>query len=198
MMRKMILATLLAAVAAGPVLAQDRGELRENRREYREDRRDFREDRRDFRQDRRDYRQGEISRGEFRDERRDFRGDRRDFREDRRDFRDDRRDIRNDRREFWNDRGWRGQRTGWRDNRWYGNWNGGSYYHPRGYAYRPYSVGLILPRAYWNDGYYISRYDDYRLGRPGLNRRWVRVGPDALLINVRTGRVIDVVRGRFW
>lgn len=182
-MRILIAAALAAATMVGPALAQaDPSE----RREWRDDRRDFQRDRRDFQQDRRAYERGDISRREFREERREFQDDRRDFRDDRRDWREARRD------------GAYHNGQGWRDGRYHGAWNGHRYYHPRGYDYRSWGVGYRLPRAYWGDPYWISRPYDYRLFSPYRGTRWVRVGPDALLINVHTGRIVQVVRSRFY
>jgi Ni/Co efflux regulator RcnB len=35
------------------------------------------------------------------------------------------------------------------------------------------------------------------VGRPPKGYRWVRYGPDLLLVNVRTGRISDVIYGAF-
>lgn len=187
-MRKLIMSALLAAVAAGPALAQDYGDRREwneSRREWRDDRRDFQNDRREWRDARRD---GVVTPGE----RREWREDRREFQRDKREFYGARREWRDDRRD------WRYERN-YRDPRWAGsNWNGRSYYHPRGVYYRPYEVGYSLPRSYWGRSYWIDRHWDYRLSRPYAGARWVRVGPDAVLVRVNNGRVLDVRRDIFW
>ncbi|WP_419813995.1 RcnB family protein [Glacieibacterium sp.] len=124
--------------------------------------------------------------GEYRHDRREIREDRRELREDRRDFRRDRREFRDDRRGGY-DRGYRGER-----------FRAGSYYHPRGYGYRSWNTGAYLPRAYWGQRYWIGNPVGYRLdyARPGT--RWIRVGPDALLIRTYNGSVIRVVRNLFY
>lgn len=116
------------------------------------------------------------------DRRDDLRDDRRDFREDRRDYRDDRRD---DRRDF-------------RDDRRADRYQAGRYYGPRGYAYRNWAVGSIFPNAYYDRRYWIGNYAQYRLPSPYRGARWVRYGPDAVLIRVRDGSVIRVIRNRFY
>ncbi len=138
------------------------------------DERDYRHDRRDYREDRRD----------FRDDRRDFRHDRRDFRDDRRDFRFDQRDFRQSRQNDWR---WSGPRH-----------RAPAYFYPRGYRYQPYGVGIRLPRSYFGGGYWINDPGYYRLPPAYRGTRWVRVGPDALLISLANGIVISAVRGLYW
>lgn len=178
MLRKIILAALAATTLAGPALAQTSyGELRRDREEIRQGRAELRDDLR-----RGDYR-------EYREDRRELAEDRREYREDRRDFRRDRdwrhgRDWRNDRRTDWR---WDGNRH---RERWYG--------YPRGYAYRPYGVGYAVPRGYWGNRYWIARPDYYRLPPAWRGTRWVRVGPDALLIRIGDGFVVRAVRGLWY
>lgn len=205
-----------------------RQERRDDRQEFRRERRqDFQGFRQERREDRQDLRQGEVSRREFRRDRaedvRDFRRDRagdiRDFRrdrsEDRRDFRRDRFD---DRREFRGDRnGW----NGWNNNR--GNWsrewrrdprynwqdwrqrNRGSfrfpqYYAPRGwsYGYRRFSLGVILGAPLFAQNYWINDPWEYRLPPAYGPYRWIRYYDDVMLVDVRNGRVIDVIYDFFW
>lgn len=69
----------------------------------------------------------------------------------------------------------------------------------RRWSYRPVSVGYRLRPAYYGPRYYITNYSAYDLQAP-RNRwlRWIRYGDDLLLVNIRTGRVLDVVHYRFW
>jgi Ni/Co efflux regulator RcnB len=116
---------------------------------------------------------------------RDWRHDRTDVRHDRRDVREDRRDLRRDRRELRGDR-----RDVRRHSRYiapYHNWN-----------YRPVTVGFRLQPAFYGSRYYISDYGMYHLRAPGRWQRWIRYGDDLLLVNVRTGRVLDVIHYRYW
>jgi hypothetical protein len=70
--------------------------------------------------------------------------------------------------------------------------------YPPGYAYRRWSVGVVLPSLFLNTTYY---YDDWRglgIGAPPPGRRWVRYGPDLLLVNIHSRRVEDVIYGVFY
>lgn len=175
----------------------------EFRAERRDDRRDFRIDRRDDRQDFRQDRRGD---------RRDFRLDRRD---DRRDFRQDRRfDNRNfgDNRNFRGDnfrgdsRGWN---RSWRNDRRY-DWNGyrnqnrnfyraGRYYAPvRGWNYRRLGIGFTLGAPFFASNFWINDPWSYRLPPAYGQYRWVRYYGDVLLVDIYTGRVVDVVNDFFW
>lgn len=186
MMKRFVLAALAATTLAGPVLAQDfhrdRQELHNDRHELRNDRQELRGDRRELRQDVRDGDHREFRRDarEFERDRRDFRGDRRDFRGDRRDWRDDRHDDRRD---------WRWDRD---------RFHGGGYAYPRGYGYRSWGVGINLAPVYFGQRYWINDYGRYQLGAPAYGTRWVRVGPDALLIRIRDGFILRAVRGLYY
>lgn len=180
-MRKLILTALLLASAVPafaqippPDVRQDRHDVQQDRRDGHEDRRDVRDDQRDLRQDRRD-------------------GDRHDYRDDRRELNGDRRDVRQDeRREFHDDR------RGYGQNQRYARFRGETFAYPRGYGYRYYGEGVRLPNAYWGERYYISRPDFYRLPPAYRGTRWVRIGPDALLIRAYDGTVIRSIRGLFY
>lgn len=184
-MRKFILAVTALASLAVPLAAQAYpGELRD--------------DRRDVRQETRELRQAQRTgdRGDIREQRRDVRDARQEYREDSRDRRDGnwRRDVRDDRRD-----GRRGyydnRRSDWRAERRY---DAGRYYYPRGHAYRAWAVGGFLPRSYWGERYWVGRPTAYGLPYAGRDLRWIRVGPDALLIRARNGSVVRVVRGIFY
>ena len=199
-MRKIILATVALASLAAPLAAQAyQSEVRDDRRDVREQTRQLNDA----------QRRGD--RGDIRDERRDVAGARRELREDINDRRDDRRDNyrddrrgdhRDDRRGDWrNDRG-----DGWHENRGYGRpggwdgrrYNAGRYDYPRGYGYRAWAVGGFLPRSYWGERYWVARPVAYGLPYAGPGTRWIRVGPDALLIRNFNGSVIRVARGIFY
>jgi len=75
---------------------------------------------------------------------------------------------------------------------------GPAFRYPRGYAYRRWSIGAFLPSLFLASTYY---YDDWRglgIDRPPPGRRWVRYGPDLLLVNQRTRRVEDVIYDVFY
>jgi Ni/Co efflux regulator RcnB len=68
----------------------------------------------------------------------------------------------------------------------------------RDYSYRRLNVGYRLRPAYYGPRYVISDYRMYGLRAPGRYLRWVQYGPDLLLVNIRTGRVVEVLPGRFY
>ena len=142
-------------------------------RDQRDERgREFDRDRREGDRDRRDF-----DRRDFRDDR-----DRRDF--DRRDFRGDR--DRGDARRFFNYRG-----------RQYTAVRGPDFRYPRGWGYRHWNRGEFLPSLFLAAPFFFD-YGYLGLPPPPLNYRWVRYGPDALLVNVYDGRIIDTIYDAFY
>ena len=75
-------------------------------------------------------------------------------------------------------------------------YNAGAYYAPRGYAVREFYAGQRLPAPYRSSAYYVD-YDRYGLGAPPYGYRYVRVGDDAVLTQVATGLIAQVVAGLF-
>jgi len=129
------------------------------------------------------------SQREVREERRELRdaqryGDRQDVREAREDLRDARHEARED---------WRDYRKAHRD-----VYRRSAYVGPRGYAYRPIAPGHRFERHYYSSRYVIADPYRYRLPRPGGWNRWVRYGNDVVLVNTRTGRVVEVHKNFFW
>ncbi|KQX17538.1 MULTISPECIES: RcnB family protein [unclassified Sphingomonas] len=129
------------------------------------------------------------SQREVREERRDLRqaqryGDRRDIRDARHDLRDARKDARED---------WRDYRQSHRE-----VYRRSAYVGPRGYAYRPVAPGHRFQPAYYGSRYVISDPWRYRLPAASGYNRWVRYGNDVVLVNRRTGRVVEVHRSFFW
>ena len=107
---------------------------------------------------------------------------RQEIRQDRQELRQDRQELRRDRQEIRRDR---------RDGR-------DAYVAPyRGWNYRPVTVGYQLRPAFWGDRYNVSDYGRYQLERPRMNQRWVRYGDDLVLVNIRNGRVLRVIRNRW-
>jgi Ni/Co efflux regulator RcnB len=70
--------------------------------------------------------------------------------------------------------------------------------YPRGYHYRRYRTGLILPHIFLSNLYYYNNWYDLGFGPPPRGYVWVRYGPDLLLVNRRTGRIVDVIYGVFY
>ena len=97
----------------------------------------------------------------------------------------------------------------WRDNHRY-NWYSyrrtnpsiyrlGSYYSPyRNYSYRRLSVGFFLDSLFFSSRYWINDPWQYRLPDVYGPYRWVRYYDDALLVNVYSGEVVDVINDFFW
>ncbi len=76
--------------------------------------------------------------------------------------------------------------------------HGRPFHYPGGYRYRRWSVGLILPRLFLSSPYYYDDYYGLGVGAPPPGCRWVRYGPDLLLVDVRSGRIRDVLYGAFY
>lgn len=140
--------------------------------------RELRRDRQELREERRDLRQAQRY------------GDRRDVRRERRDVRQASRELRQDRRD-WRRDDWRG----WRNNN-RGLYARGNWRSP--YRYQAFRPGITISAGYYSPRYYVNDWNRYRLPRPGRNLRWVRHYDDILLINVRNGRVVDVIRNFYW
>ena len=73
----------------------------------------------------------------------------------------------------------------------------GPYHAPRGFRYHRWGYGDILPRGYWGSNYWLQDYWLFGLDVPPYGFEWVRYGPDALLIDTRSGEVVQVIYGRF-
>lgn len=128
--------------------------------------------------------------GELRHDRRDIREEQRDVNRavrngaSPREIRDQRQDVREARREYRDD--WRDYRGRHPDIYRGGRWDG-----PRGYHYRPVNVGYRFDSIFYDRRYWVDPYR-YHL-RPVLGwQRWVRYGNDVVLVDVRSGRVLEV------
>jgi Ni/Co efflux regulator RcnB len=124
------------------------------------------------------------------------------------------------------DKRWRdGNRYGWNDHNWgnHGSWNHSwrndrrydwwryrdshrhlyrapRYYHPYGYGYgyRRFSIGVYLDSLFFGSRYWIDDPWQYRLPPAYGSYRWVRYYDDVLLVDLRSGRVVDVIHDFFW
>jgi Ni/Co efflux regulator RcnB len=85
----------------------------------------------------------------------------------------------------------------WRG-KWIGRYHAPSYSYPRGYSYRYWRVGDSLPLLFLATQYFFDNYSQLGLETPPPGYRWVRYGPDLLLVNTRSGSVEDVVYGAFY
>jgi len=72
-----------------------------------------------------------------------------------------------------------------------------SYNRPSGWYYRRWVFGQIFPRIFWAQDYWLTDYWMFDLPVPPYGYVWVRYGDDALLVNKRTRRVLQVVYGLF-
>ncbi|HEU0067162.1 MAG TPA: RcnB family protein [Sphingomonas sp.] len=156
---------------------------------------------------------GANARGEYRGDRGEYRGngrqnDRgRDISRGWASARADRVDQYRDRARFDDRQAWN---RGWREDRQYdwGNYRAGNrsayrlprYYAPSGwgYGYRRFSVGITLNSVLFDQNYWIEDPYTYRLPEAYGAYRWVRYYNDALLVDLRYGRVVDTVYDIFW
>lgn len=115
----------------------------------------------------------------------------------------------------WNNNGWNNNGRDWRpdrnqqrprfDRRHYGQ-NFHSQQRYRGYAYRPpsgfyirsWGYGDLLPRSWWSNQYRLNDWWSYGLPIPPIGYEYVRVGDDVLLVDMFSGRVVQMIRDVFW
>jgi Ni/Co efflux regulator RcnB len=74
----------------------------------------------------------------------------------------------------------------------------GIYYDPFGWRYQPFDIGWRMWPAYYGQRYWISDPWDYQLPVPPPGTVWVRYWDDALLVDIYSGEVVDVIRNFFW
>ncbi|MDR6627184.1 RcnB family protein [Caulobacter segnis] len=71
------------------------------------------------------------------------------------------------------------------------------YAYPRGWYARPWAFGDRLPGGWYGSSYYLDAWR-YGLPQPPIGCEWVRVGDDAILVDVWSGQVLSVWRDLFW
>lgn len=103
--------------------------------------------------------------------------------------------------EQWN-RGWRrDRRYDWMQWR---SLNRGAYHLPRYYSpfrdydYQRFSSGVIIDPVFFGQSYWLDDPYAYRLPPAYGSYRWVRYYNDAILVDLRSGLVVDVVYDIFW
>ncbi len=74
----------------------------------------------------------------------------------------------------------------------------GQFRYPPGYAYRSWGIGQSLPRAFFSSAYYFTDHSALGLDSPPYGYQWVRYGPDVMLVNIRTGEILDVINNVFY
>ena len=67
--------------------------------------------------------------------------------------------------------------------------------YPHGYAYRRWRAGELLPPVFVGAPYFFGEYKALGLAEPKPGYRWVRFGPDVVLVEVKTRKIVDVVHG---
>ena len=72
------------------------------------------------------------------------------------------------------------------------------YIDPFGWNYRRWNLGWNLNSDHYSSRYWIDDPWEYRLPPAYGPYRWVRYYDDALLVDLRSGRVVDVIHGFFW
>ncbi|RJF93882.1 RcnB family protein [Sphingomonas cavernae] len=142
---------------------------------------ELRRDRQDIRQEQRE-RNRAIDRGapryEVRDQQRDVRDAKREYREDLRD--------RN-----WSRNDWRAWRNDHRALYSRGNWKAP-------YRYQSFRPGARIKPVHYTQRYWIADPWRYRLPKASGYQRWVRNYDDLMLVDIRRGVVIDVIRNFYW
>jgi Ni/Co efflux regulator RcnB len=73
-----------------------------------------------------------------------------------------------------------------------------AYQRPSGWYSHHWTFGETLPSLFWARNYWLTDYMDYALPPPPYGAVWVRVGPDALLIDEDSGEIITVEYGVFY
>ena len=75
----------------------------------------------------------------------------------------------------------------------------GSFYRPPiGFYFNVWSYNDRLPWGWYTPEYWIDDWWRYGLPMPPIGCEWVRVGRDVLLVDVFSGRVLQVVHNLFW
>lgn len=102
----------------------------------------------------------------------------------------------------WDNRGWRhDRRYDWYRHRAANRsiFRLGSYYAPyRGYSYSRIGIGIRLGAPFYSNRYWINDPWQYRLPPAYGPYRWVRYYDDALLVDIYSGQVVDVIYDFFW
>jgi Ni/Co efflux regulator RcnB len=73
----------------------------------------------------------------------------------------------------------------------------GLYIDPFGWGYQSFNVGYRMYPAYYGNQYWIDP-GMYNLPYPPPGAAWVRYFNDAVLVDIYTGTVLDVIPGFFW
>jgi len=77
-------------------------------------------------------------------------------------------------------------------------YRGPAWVAPPGFYFRTWSMGDYLPWGWYGPNYRLDDWWDYGLPWPPPGFDWVRNGPDVLLVDRFSGRIVQVVRMVFW
>jgi len=73
-----------------------------------------------------------------------------------------------------------------------------NYNRPSGWYYQRWGYGQIFPSNFWVQDYWLNDYWMFDLAIPPYGYVWVRYGDDAVLIDRRSGRILQVNYGVFY
>lgn len=74
----------------------------------------------------------------------------------------------------------------------------GFYFDPFGWNYQRFGIGWRMWPSYYDQSYWLDDPYMYQLPYAPWPYRWVRYYDDAVLVNIFTGQVEDVVYDFFW
>jgi Ni/Co efflux regulator RcnB len=85
----------------------------------------------------------------------------------------------------------------WHRGRYVNRVRGPAFVWPRGYSYRRWGIGGLLPPVFLAPAYFYTGWAALGLQAPVPGYTWVRFGPDLLLVNLTTREIEDVIYGVF-
>jgi Ni/Co efflux regulator RcnB len=78
------------------------------------------------------------------------------------------------------------------------HYHAGAFVAPNGYPYTRYELGARMPAVLLgDDSLVLTGYSTYALTAPPFGLTWIRVGNDALLVDRKTGEVVETDYGLF-
>jgi hypothetical protein len=101
----------------------------------------------------------------------------------------------------WSSNHWRNDRRyNWHKhrNKYWWLFQLGWYYDPFGWGYQPYNIGWRMWPSYYSSQYWINDPWEYRLPYAPAGTRWIRYWDDAVLVDLWSGQVVDVIYNFFW
>jgi Ni/Co efflux regulator RcnB len=77
------------------------------------------------------------------------------------------------------------------------HYDAGAFVAPSGYTYTRYAIGQHVKGDLLGNNYVLTGYGTYELQAPPSGLTWIRVGDDALLVDRKTGEVVESDYGLF-